>query len=133
MPHVLYPIVPMTLEGSYEGIAYTNAKGHTECVEFIRQTLSAPATRFWKEGKKITKGNQLPLAGTAIATFVDGKYPQSDDAGKHAAIYLGQNAQGIQVLDQWRRQGQVLKRTIKWHPTTPGVSNDGNAFSIIEW
>ncbi len=133
MPHILSPIPPKTLTSSYEGTSYTNAKGNAECVEFIQQTLSGPATKFWKEGDKITKGDLTPLPGTAIATFVDGKYPQEGSTGKHAAIYVGQDANGIQVLDQWRSQGQVLKRTIKWKPTSAGASNDGSAFSVIEW
>jgi hypothetical protein len=133
MPHVLGPIPPKTLEGSYEGVAYSDAQGNSECVEFIRQTLSAPATRFWNEGDKIKKGDLTPVPGTAIATFVNGKYPQDGSSGMHAAIYLGQNANGVEVLDQWRSQGEVRKRTIKWKPTSGGLSNDGNAFSVIEW
>jgi hypothetical protein len=98
-----------------------------------QQTLKAPATSAWREGVKVAKGQATVLGGTAIATFVNGKYPQEGSTGKHAAIYLGQNAAGILVLDQWRTQGQVKARTIKWNPATPGASNDGNAFSVIEW
>jgi hypothetical protein len=130
--HVLSPKAGKTLEQSYKGLAFTNIQGNTECVEFIQQTLSAPPTAAWKEGRKIKPG-VLVQAGTAIATFVDGKYPQSGNTGKHAAIYLGQNALGIQVLDQWRKQGSVQPRTIKWKPTSAGSSNDGSAFSVIEW
>ena len=133
MPHLLTPQPGKTLEQSYAGLAYTNAQGNAECVEFIKQTLGAPATASWREGNKIKKGDLSPLAGTAIATFVNGKYPQDGSTGKHAAIYLGQDATGIQVLDQWRSQGSVKARTIKWVPTSPGASNDGNAFSTIEW
>ena len=133
MPHVLQPLPGKTLQQSYEGIAYTNDKGNAECVEFIKQMLGAPPTAAWLEGKKITKGDLTPLPGTAIATFVNGKYPQAGSTGKHAAIYLGQNGVGISVLDQWRSQGEVKQRIIKWNPTSPGASNDGKAFSIIEW
>ena len=131
--HVLTPQPGKTLQQSYEGVAYTNAQGHAECVEFIKQTLGAPATNAWCEGSKVTKGLVGILPGTAIATFVDGKYPQEGNTGKHAAIYLGQDALGILVLDQWRTQGMVKARTIKWNPTSPGASNDGNAFSVAEW
>ena len=27
----------------------------------------------------------------------------------------------------------VSARTIYWNPIKPGLSNDGNAFSVIEW
>ena len=122
---------------SYKGRSFTNAKGHTECVEFILQTLDGPGTPDWRAGRKIVPlepGAPDPVAkGTAIATFVGGVYPQAGNTGKHAAIYLGQNSEGIQVLDQWRAQGRVLQRTIPWKPRRPGLSNDGKAFSVIEW
>lgn len=135
MPHVLQPIPPLTLEGTYKGKSYKNDAGNTECVEFIKQTLGAPATPHWREGTKITKGNVAVLPGTAIATFVNGKYPQTGSTGKHAAVYLGQDGSGIQVLDQWASQGMVLPRTIRWPAANahPSASNDGSAFSEIEW
>jgi hypothetical protein len=135
MPHVLYPTPPLTLEGKYKGQAYKNAQGQTECVEFIRQALGAPQTALWREGTKIKKGVLGIAPGTAIATFVSGKYPQTGSTGKHAAIYMGQNGSGIQVMDQWASQGMVLPRTIYWIPRNqhPSASNDANAFSVIEW
>ncbi|MEN0580166.1 BPSL0067 family protein [Phytobacter palmae] len=40
--------------------------------------------------------------GTAIATFdAYGRYGNHTDGRSHAAIYPGQDANGIQVLDQW--------------------------------
>ena len=133
MVHVLKPKPGKTLLQSYDGIGYVNSRGNAECVEFIIQTLGAPATDFWREGKKVTKGDLTILPGTPIATFVNGKYPPGGTTGKHAAIYLGQNVEGIQVLDQWRAQGVVKPRTIRWNPVGHSLSNDGNAFSVIEW
>lgn len=131
MPNVL------PLAKSYSGKSFANAKGETHCVEFIRQTLKAPHTSQWREGAKIQKlpaGTPDPVApGTAIATFVHGEYPQNGSTGKHAAIYLGQNEEGIQVLDQWKSQGQVLPRTIPWKPRRAGLSNDASAFSVLEY
>ena len=117
---------------SHTGKAFVNAKGNAECVEFIAQTLNAPATVVWREGSKVTKGDQSIAKGTAIATFVNGKYPQTGTSGKHAAIYMSQTADGIDVLDQWRAQGMVKRRTIRW-TGGPILSNNGSAFSIIEW
>jgi hypothetical protein len=135
MAHILSPIPPLTLTGSYGGKSYLNAAGHAECVEFIHQTLKAPPTKLWREGKKVTQDDPSIAPGTAIATFVDGSYPQEGSTGKHAAIYVGQDASGVQVLDQWTSQGEVRQRTIYWkpHQPHPGLSNDGNAFSEIEW
>jgi hypothetical protein len=122
------------LEGTFAGKAYKNEKGDTECVEFIRQTLNAPPTRLWKEGEKVTQGDKSVLTGTAIATFVNGEYAQTGRSGKHAAIYLDQDGSGIIVLDQWVSQGSVQKRTIRWRPSdTSNLSNNGAAFSVIEW
>ena len=134
LPHILKPDAGKTLEGTYAGSAYKNDAGNTECVEFIKATLDAPPTNLWREGVKIEKGKKSVLAGTAIATFINGKYPQTGSSGKHAAIYLDQDGSGIIVLDQWRAQGSVQKRTIRWNPTDPSsLSNNGNAFSVIEW
>lgn len=70
--------------------------------------------------------------GTAIATFdKNGKYP-TDALGKHAAIYLSHDAKGITVLDQWNKQGEVLKRTISVHrPHTPRM-NSAKHYYVIE-
>ena len=32
---------------------FANAKGHTECVEFIRQAADAPATSQWVRGRLV--------------------------------------------------------------------------------
>jgi len=53
MPHVLRPLSNKTLVQSYEGQSYKNAAGNAECVEFIKQTLNAPPTMAWQEGKKV--------------------------------------------------------------------------------
>lgn len=113
---------------------FVNGKGHTECVEFVRQATGAPQTSMWKPGKKISdaKPGEIPR-GTAIATFDSkGKYP-TDGLGKHAAIYLDHNAQRILVLDQWNDQGEVKQRPI-WFNRHKGTkrSNDADAFYVIE-
>lgn len=111
---------------------YVNHQGLTECVEFVRQVSSAPVTSLWKPGIQVKAAliGKIP-PGTAIATFDDqGKYPM-DTRGKHAAIYLGQSAVGIQVLDQWNAQGEVLPRTIRFNH--PGKrSNNGDTYYVIE-
>jgi hypothetical protein len=121
---------------TYTGRSFKNAKGNAECVEFIIKTLNGPSTDYWRPGLKVQQlapGAPDPIAkGTAIATFVDGKYP-ANSTGQHAAIYLGQDSQGIQVLDQWRDRPRVMPRTIYWANHGPKLSNQGNAFSVVEW
>ena len=137
MPYLLQlpsGVTGETLEQAYAGKGYTvpGATG-TQCVSFLKATipaLSGKTTKMCVKGDDVQQGTSLD-AGTAIATFVNGAYPQ--DATGHAAIYLGQDNNGIQVLDQWAKQGKVLKRTIRWVPLRPGdIVNDANAFSVIE-
>jgi len=113
---------------------YVNEKGNTECVEFIRQTTDAPATTKWVRGRLVRSFKPGELAsGTAIATFDSkGKYP-TDKLGKHAAIYLRTTDEGIEVLDQWDRQGEVRKRVIRFN-RKPGTSrsDDADTFYVIE-
>lgn len=113
---------------------FVNKKGNTECVEFVQQATGAPATLTWRKGIKV-KGASVGAIprGTAIATFdVNGSYP-TDTHGRHAAIYISHDQQGVKVLDQWNSQGEVQIRTIHFNP--PKVtkrSNDGDTFYVIE-
>ena len=113
---------------------YANAKGNTECVEFVRKTTGAPETALWKKGIKVSDAKPGEIKrGTAIATFDDaGKYP-TDALGQHAAIYLSHTAQAIHVLDQWNSQGEVKERPI-WFNRPKGTrrSNDASTFYVIE-
>jgi hypothetical protein len=137
MPHILKPKQGKTLELSYSGIKYANAKGDTQCVELIFQAFpdaKGTTTGSWREGKKVTKGDLTIASGTAIATFVGGAFSHLGSGNQHAAVYLGQDEHGIKVLDQWKGKADgVSQRTLYWKPTKAGLSNDGNAFSVIEW
>ena len=113
---------------------FANTKGKTECVEFIRQATDAPETRKWIRGRSVKSFKSGELArGTAIATFDNkGKYP-TDALGRHAAIYLSHSNEGLEVLDQWNSQGEVLKRIIRFNrPKGTKRSNDGDTFYVIE-
>ena len=108
-------------------------EGNGECVTLVKKAAGiAATTRDWKPGAAV-KGATIK-EGTAIATFVKGRYTG------HAALYLGQNADGIQVVDQWavrkNKDGVVIRqaqaphmRTIRWNGV--GVSNNGMLFHVI--
>lgn len=65
------------------------------------------------------QGNTAIRPGTAIATFdSNGRYIG------HAAIYLGQNAQGIQVIDQWNRRDQGGRITSQHQPSLRTIGFD---------
>lgn len=102
--------------------------GDGQCVAFVRSCSGAPPSSQWREGSRV-RGAGLS-SGTAIATFVNGKYPD-ENTGQHAAIYIKQDTMGIEVWDQWVGQ-PVHKRVIQFKGGQGSRSNDGDAFSVIE-
>lgn len=113
---------------------FVNAKGNTECAEFVQQATGAPRTADWRKGLRVSdaKSGEIPR-GTAIATFdSNDRYP-TDALGRHAAIYLAHDEHRILVLDQWNAQGQVLQRPI-WFKRPKGTkrSNDADTFYVIK-
>jgi hypothetical protein len=111
--------------------------GTGQCVALIEQytNVGRPAHLVWRQGTTV-RGNLLLKKGTAIATFVDGKY-QSHAHGNHAAFYISQDATGIWVVDQYKGSGGIRKRHLRFkgkHPNHAYVdpSNNGDAFSVIE-
>ncbi|WP_210248286.1 BPSL0067 family protein [Methylobacterium dankookense] len=109
-------------------------KKTTECVSFVQQVTDVGATTTWTRGKQIWGAKEQFEKYIAIATFdgVPPHYP-TDDKGKHAAIYLSHDENGIEVLDQWASQKQVLRRKINFK-CAEGTkrSNDGKTFYVIE-
>lgn len=95
-----------------------------ECVALVQELSQGVGhTSTWVPAGGV-QGNDIPV-GTPIATFnCNGAY--CNQSGRsHAAIYLGQNSQGIQVLDQWNGSGGSRVRTIPWNNGNPygGGSN----------
>ncbi|CAF4242701.1 unnamed protein product [Rotaria socialis] len=106
--------------GGYEGRKVCDQFGGQcgQCVSFVKVcTGDQRATWQWKQGAKV---RNAPISyGTGIATFRNGQY------SGHAAIYVGQNSNGIQVWDQWVGH-LVSSRTIRWNGN--GISNNGDSF-----
>lgn len=111
--------------------------GDFACVALIRHYTNAPPAHTWREGDKVL-GNKGLQPGTAIATFVNGRWP-GKSKGNHAAFYLGQVSDGIYVIDQWddAKKATISKRFIQ----IKGKDKDGNyirpsdnadAFSVIK-
>lgn len=65
--------------------------------------------------------------GTAIATFINGKYPT--EGRRHAAIFESRVIGGFIVWDQWVGR-PVNRRLITWNGN--GLSNNGLSFYIIK-
>ncbi|SFX63886.1 hypothetical protein SAMN03097694_2700 [Janthinobacterium lividum] len=115
----------------------TTMVGNHQCVALVRHYAGAPATLAWKQGETVL-GNRLLRKGTAIATFINGKYANHPQ-GNHAALYMGQTLDGILVMDQWtgKRLGIVTSRTLRskgQHKNGLHIdpSNNADAFFVIE-
>ncbi len=111
--------------------------GTGQCVALIEAYTNTPkpVASFWKEGVAV-RGNLAILKGTAIATFVGGKY-LSNATGNHAAFYISQDASGIWVVDQYAGSGGIRKRHLRFKGKKPDgsyvdPSNNGDAFSVIQ-
>lgn len=87
--------------------------GDGECAALTKEIGHMGRTSTWKKGKKV-QGNKTIVPGTPIATFNfdwddgEGKVhygPKQQPGGKsgvsHTGIYLGQDDDGIYILDQW--------------------------------
>ena len=111
--------------------------GNHQCVALVRLYAGAPATLTWKQGEAVL-GNCLLRKGTAIATFVNGKYANQQH-DNHAALYMGQALDGILVMDQWKdkRPPLVTSRTLRSKGRYKNglyidPSNNADAFFVIE-
>ena len=115
----------------------TTMVGNHQCVALVRHYAGAPATLAWKQGEAVL-GNRLLRKGTAIATFINGKYA-NHQRGNHAALYMGQTLDGIIIMDQWsgKRLGVVTSRTLRSKGQYKNglhidPSNNADAFFVIE-
>lgn len=116
----------------------TDKVGSKQCVALLQHYAKLPNTSMWKQGETVF--GQFALAkGTAIATFVDGKY-KNLPTGNHAAFYLSQDAGGIWIMDQWASdtiKPKVSKRYVKKKGKLASgqyvsPSNNADAYSVIE-
>jgi len=96
---------------------------NTECVALARAWTNAPPSGGWIRGDKV-KGNTHISRGTVIATFENGHYQG------HAAIFLGETAEGIRVWDQWNTQ-KAHVRVIHFTGKHSFV-DDGNNYYVVE-
>ena len=106
--------------------------GSGQCVALVRAAhpdLGPSST--WKAGSPV-EGNYALQPGTPIATFnPSNQYANATDGSSHAAIYLGQNAQGVTVLDQWAGSSASV-RTIPWSKPGATAANTGASFRVVQ-
>ena len=119
---------------SLEGTALV---GSHQCVALVQVEAGAPAASSWTAGDQV-RGQSTLAKGTAIATFVNGRYPDLRH-GNHAALYISQDAQGIIVMDQWahdKHKPTISSRKLFFKGKDKNgqyidPSNNGDAFSVI--
>jgi hypothetical protein len=115
--------------------------GAGNCVDLIKALvpgLIGLPTSAWRQGARVLDTSAL-LPGTAIATFVNGRYPNRPH-GNHAAIFVAYAGASIWVMDQWKADSQrpwIGLRLIypgkKWRDGTfVDPSNSAGAFYVIE-
>ncbi|GAC1342954.1 MAG: hypothetical protein NVSMB18_17900 [Acetobacteraceae bacterium] len=106
--------------------------GTGQCVALVQSAQpSLGRTRTWSCGDKV-QGNTTLAPGTPIATFDRSqRYANATDGSSHAAIYLGQDAHGLQVMDQWAGSKASI-RTILWNNPSGVAANTGAAFHVIK-
>lgn len=111
--------------------------GKGDCVDLIKALvpgLMGLPTSMWRPGKRVLDTTAL-LPGTAIATFVNGRYPDND-SGQHAALFMAYAGKSIWVMDQWKndtKKKAVSARIIRPPPPrTVSLSNNPAAFYVIE-
>lgn len=110
-------------------------EGDGQCVTLVKNHTAVGATATWRQGDEVI-GSKALAQGTAIATFVNGRYP-SHAHGNHAAFYMGQASDGIYIMDQWHSKKKIGKRFIRRKGKNAqgkfiDPSNNADAFFVIE-
>ncbi|KNY29308.1 BPSL0067 family protein [Pseudobacteroides cellulosolvens] len=119
---------------SAESLVNHTKAGSGQCVALVQIYAGAPhgASENWKQGVKVRDNTDIAV-GTAIATFIDGRYPNLR-TGNHAALYLSQDNRGVWVVDQNipKYNGKIGKRYIRFKGGVGSASNDGDQYYVIE-
>lgn len=139
LPSVKTDHVLPNAEGYAGSEAYVNTAGEAQCVELLKQALGAPDHTHWSPGMAVSRDTPL-TPGTAIATFDENGHYPNNSTGQHAAIYLGQDDTGVQILEQYVPKGphdehpKIKTNTLYWspHPGSPSTYNPA-AYRTVQW
>jgi hypothetical protein len=115
--------------------------GGGNCVDLVKELvpgLKGRPTSVWRHGVRVLDTSAL-TPGTAIATFVDGHYPNMAH-GNHAALFVGYAGASIWVMDQWKGDPtrpwiglRLIRPGRKWRDgSLVDLSNSAEAFYVIE-
>jgi hypothetical protein len=124
-----------TGSGGFVAVNYSQYLGQSvgsgQCAVLVEAAdPSVGVTATWVQGAPV-QGSTSLAPGTIIATFgPDGIYTNLLDGTAHAAIYLGQNDQGIQVEDQWNGHPASI-RTIPWSSAFNSPISSGSNYYVV--
>ena len=133
---LVYPLKgPFIFPGDVTTLEGADPKGSGQCAALVQTTIPIGLTKTWREGIRVRGNGAVIKKGTAVATFVDGYYPNNDH-DNHVAYYLDQDLTGITVIDQWLGKGEVSSRMMRFGlKSGDGLyhdpSNNGAALSVI--
>jgi hypothetical protein len=100
-------------------------------VALVQRATGAPLTSNWKAGELVRGNTNLP-PGTAIALFdANGKYGNHTDGSSHAAIYMGQDSTGINIVEQYNIRDADGKISTQISPHSYHLSFNTTAKSPI--
>ena len=126
---------PNQVAGGFLSTGYDNLNhtvvGTGQCVALAQATNpSIGQTATWVQGSPV-EGNTSIAPGTVIATFdSSGRYANALDGSSHTAIFLGKDANGIQVMDQWSNHAASY-RTIRWSNPSGIAADTGSKFYVV--
>lgn len=116
--------------------------GSGHCVDLVKAYapgLKGIPTSAWRAGSHVVDVAKTLPAGTAIATFENGRYPHRT-SGQHAAFFVASAGAGIWVIDQWKNDPNkpavslrhISRKGKRKDGTWIDPSNNAEAFSVIE-
>jgi hypothetical protein len=105
------------------------------CASLIQHYLPVGKAATWVAGVSVTQSGVTIAKGTAVATFVNGKYPNKPK-DNHVAFFISKDADGITVMDQWTSKPTIGSRKMRFKGknadgTFKDPSNNGDALSVI--
>jgi hypothetical protein len=105
------------------------------CASLVQYYLPVGKAATWVAGSAVTESGLAIAKGTAVATFVNGRYPNKPK-DNHVAFFISKDADGITVMDQWASKASIGSRKMAFKGknadgTFKDPSNNGDALSVI--
>ena len=116
------------------GKVYGSGAYRGQCAQLTEALSGVGTTPTWKQGVQV-RGNTSLAPGTPIATFNynwGGRARYGSEAQpvgvsgmSHTGIYLGQDANGLYMLNQWNSNGHCSGATVSYYPWDSNAGHNG--------